>query len=201
MLRAEGLALPHTALTHFNLEVAPGELVGLIGPSGSGKTSLARTLAGLTRPSAGRVLIDGQALTFQPRSRPTQVALIGQHPRAACNPRWTVRRIVSEPQLIAGEKATPESFCSRALVDEDWLSRRPGELSDGQVQRVCIARGLAQRSSYLLCDEPTAALDPQHRQAIVSLLRQLADEGLGVLLISHEQRMVAQVADRTISLG
>ncbi|MEJ5998448.1 ABC transporter ATP-binding protein [Corynebacterium sp. H130] len=201
MLSAQSITIRHAQVFDFSLDLAPGQLIGLAGPSGSGKTSIARALAGIVAPDAGTVLIDGHRITYRRRSRPTQVALIGQQPRAACNPRWTLREIISEPQRIAGRPATPDPLCDEVNLDRELLDRKPADVSDGQLQRAVIARALAQRPRYLVCDEPTSALDPNNRQVIADLLRQVAANEVGVLLISHDARLIDDVADNVRHLG
>lgn len=199
-LVAESISVPHARLSEVTLQLAPGELLGLVGPSGVGKTTLARVLSGAIRPDSGRVLIDGQPLSYARSHRRTDIALIGQDPRAACNPRWSLERIITEPQRIAGADADAVSCAERALLPIDLLGRKPDEVSDGQLQRACIARALAQRPRYLLCDEPTSALDPAKKKRIATVLRDIADSGVGVLFISHEHALVESVADRVVTL-
>lgn len=195
-LSAESITVSHAGLADFSITINPGEVVGLAGPSGAGKTTLARVLGGVIQPESGRVLLGGQPL---PR-RCREIALVSQDPRAACNPRWNLRRIIAEPLRIAGEQTDVDGFAERAHLPAELLDRRPHEVSDGQLQRACIARALAQRASFLLCDEPTSALDPALKETVMGLLAQVAGSGVGVLLISHELELLKRTADRVITL-
>lgn len=199
-LRADGLTVPHTGLNDFHLSIRTGEMVGLRGPSGIGKTSLARILSGAHAPSAGRVLIDGQPPATGRHRRDTRVAMIAQNPREACNPRWTLERIITEPQRIAGGAVDPTGPAEQAQLPLRLLELRPAEVSDGQLQRAVVARALAQQARFLLCDEPTSALDPQLKVQMCCLLRSLADGGRGVLLISHEGELLERFCDRVVAL-
>lgn len=185
---AAGLAVTYGASPVFadlDLHVRPGQISGLIGPSGSGKTTALRALAGLLEPAAGTITYDGEAVP-----RPGSVGLLAQHPREVCNPRWTLRRIIAEPALIAGSPADPDGCADAAGLDTALLHRYPGQVSDGQLQRACLARVLVQAPTYLLCDEPVAMLDPLSSRAVIATIITLADEGAGVLLVSHQHRMV-----------
>ncbi|MBL1073654.1 ABC transporter ATP-binding protein [Nocardia sp. 2] len=183
----------------FTLEA--GRVTGLKGESGSGKTTLVRVLAGLTMPTAGSVTLDGRPI----RSRGTEIAVVFQSPRNSTNPRYTLARIIGEPARIRGERS-PDIVAHAAAVGltPDLLTRRPHEVSDGQLQRACVARALVQRPRYLLCDEATAMLDAATTAAIARLLvdRAAADE-MGVLLVSHDESLLAACcgAVRTMRAG
>ena len=211
-LRAEGLAHSFSGrevLAGANIQVRPGEIVGLRGPSGVGKSTLGRALAGRFRPDAGAVTIGGR------RPEAAEIAYVGQAPRDASNPTWTLERIIAEPLAIAakrgggaglGEGASAgrgeasrviREAASAVLLDDDLLSRRPGEVSDGQLQRAVLARGIVQRPAFFVCDEPTSMLDPITTAAIIAALRGVvAGDGAGVLLISHDVRLLRAVAAR-----
>lgn len=197
MLVANVVTVARARLAGFSLTVAPGEVVGVVGPSGVGKTTLAQVLDGRLRPDSGEVTIDGTPM----RRGNRLVALIGQSPRAALNPRWSLATSISEPLILRGATADPTPFADLANLSRELLQRRPDAASEGQLQRACIARALAQEPRYLLCDEPTSALDPHNAHAILDLLRQRADAGQGVLLISHRPDHVARIADRVVQLG
>ena len=184
-----------TALDGVDLSVRTGEVIGVTGASGSGKTTLLRVLAGLHAPDAGAVLYDGEA------HRPTgSVALVAQHPRQVCNPRWTLRRIVTEPAAIRRAPADPEVLAERVGLDEALLDRHPGQVSDGQLQRACLARVLVQRPRFVLCDEPTAMLDPIAAADVVALLRGLARDS-GLVVVSHDAAVVEALSDRVVRLS
>lgn len=190
-------------LTGVSFSLRRGEMVGLVGPSGSGKSTLARVLAGRIAPSGGRVNLNGTALSTRRGRMSSAVALIGQSPRAATNPRWSLRRSIGEPsRLRAGSGAMSVAEAARAvLLDDALLDRTPSRVSDGQLQRACIARALTQGADYVICDEPTSMLDPLTTATIVDVLRGRARAGCGILVISHDHRLLRACADTVHSLS
>lgn len=170
-------------LDDTGISVTPGRIVGLVGPSGAGKTTIGRILSGRIPADSGVVSVDGTPITS--RCVP-EVAYLGQAPREACNPRWTLRRIIGEPVRIAElngqslpgtETEIVDRVAAAVLLDDALLSRTPNEVSDGQLQRAVIARALAQRPRYLVCDEPTSMLDPITTAAVVKALRAVCVSG------------------------
>lgn len=212
LLQARGLAVgyrrgrraPLTLVADAELSLAAGELVCLVGPNGAGKSTLLRTLAGLQRPLAGRVTLAGADLhAMDPRERarslatvwtdPVEVGLLaarelvalGRHPHTGWNGR-----------LQAEDEAAIDA--ALAAVDATELAWRPVDrLSDGQRQKINIARALAQEPLLLLLDEPTAWLDLARRAEIMALLQRLArEQGCAVLLSSHDLELALRHADR-----
>lgn len=183
-------------LREVSLAVQPGEIVGVTGPSGCGKTTLLRVLAGLQTPDRGSVRYGDNG-----SPRPGYIGMLAQHPRLVCNPRWTLRAVISEPARIRGAGADVDGVSSRVGLDTALLDRYPAQVSDGQLQRACIARSLVAAPSFLLCDEPTAMLDPIAAGDIVELLRQIAGESTGLVLVSHNPRVVSALADNVVDLG
>ncbi|MEU8900394.1 ATP-binding cassette domain-containing protein [Nocardia sp. NPDC048505] len=188
-----------TLFTDLDFTVRPGEVVGLSGDSGSGKTTLVRLLAGLLTPAAGTVTLDGAPLP----KRGTDIAVVFQSPRTATNPRFTLARIIAEPARIRGERPPdPTRFATEVGLTPDLLDRRPHEVSDGQLQRACLARALAQNPRYLLCDEATAMLDAATTAALLrSITARAATAALGVLLVSHDEDLLAACCTRTTTLN
>ncbi|MEV0248708.1 ATP-binding cassette domain-containing protein [Nocardia sp. NPDC050712] len=187
-----------TAFTDLDFTVTPGRVIGLSGASGSGKTTLVRVLAGLLKPVSGTVTMDGEPLP----KRGTDIAVVFQSPRTATNPRFTLARIIAEPATIRGERH-PDLAALAATVGltPDLLNRRPHEVSDGQLQRACLARALAQRPRYLLCDEATAMLDAATTAAIMrSIITRATDDTMGVLLVSHDEDLLAACCTETATL-
>ncbi|WJZ01124.1 putative D,D-dipeptide transport ATP-binding protein DdpF [Corynebacterium hansenii] len=188
-------------LSDVSVDIRPGRILGLVGPSGAGKSTLAKVLSGRLDPDAGTVAGGG----------PVRVAMIGQAPRDACDPRWTLRRTIGEPFRIAaggrigreapGEREAVDAAADSVLLDAALLERLPAEVSDGQLQRAVIARALVQEAKYLICDEPTSMLDPITAAGVVSVLRERAGDGAGVLFISHDHRLLGAIADEVIELG
>ncbi|MFD6452508.1 ABC transporter ATP-binding protein [Nocardia sp. NPDC060220] len=180
-----------------DLRITPGEIVGITGDSGSGKTTLARTMAGLLTPTSGTVTVDGQA----PRRARGAIAMVFQSPRAATNPHFTLARIIAEPARIRGATVPDLTALATAVgLTPDLLDRRPHALSDGQLQRACLARALAQNPRYLILDEATAMLDAATTATIIRLVMTRADDNLGVLLISHDEPLLAAACTRIATM-
>lgn len=176
----------------FSLRVEAGERVALQAPSGFGKTTLCRILAGYERPAAGQVLVDGRPL---PRRGVCPVQLIQQHPEQAVDPRLRMRKTLAE----AGE--VPQQLLDDLGIREEWLQRFPHELSGGELQRFCIARALATRPRYLICDEVSTMLDAVTQAQIWRVLLAYAErERAGMLLVSHTPALTNRIATRTLDL-
>ncbi|MDI3387872.1 ATP-binding cassette domain-containing protein [Streptomyces sp. B-S-A8] len=189
-----------------SLTVAPGEAVGLLGPSGCGKSTLARVGALLHRPDAGRVVIDGEAAAGwrhrAPRARRTAFGVVFQQPRLSADPRLRLTDLIAEP-LRANGRGNEVTYNVRELAEKvglgpELLGRRPHEVSDGQLQRACLARALVLRPRWLVCDEMTAMLDASTTAALVAVVEEYrAETGAGLLAVGHDRVLLQRWCDRT----
>ncbi|RDI65395.1 ABC transporter ATP-binding protein [Nocardia pseudobrasiliensis] len=191
-----------TVLNGVNASIRPGETIGIVGPNGSGKTTLLRTLAGLARPSAGRVLIDGQELHgLSPRARARLVALVSQDEQPPADLRaGEVVALGLTPYLPPWGPGSPRErqAIEKALraVDLDGFADRPvHRMSGGERQRVLLARALVQDTALLLMDEPTNHLDITHRLALLDLARDLDRT---VVLALHDLGLADRYCDRVL---
>ncbi|WP_102661448.1 ABC transporter ATP-binding protein [Herbaspirillum sp. BH-1] len=210
-LQARGWSRPPAvthALDQVDLQVLPGEVVGLVGESGCGKSTLGRVACGLLDPSDGQVLINGRersTLTSKEESEARlQVQMIFQNPYASLNPRLRIDQIVGEAAQVNGkvEGDLDEYVCRqllRAGLDPALRDRYPHQFSGGQRQRIGIARALAVQPQMLVCDEAVAALDVSIQAQILNLFMDLREElGLTYLFISHDLGVVEHVSDRVV---
>lgn len=196
------------AVDGISLQVSPGEVVALVGESGCGKTTTANAVLGLTPPTLGRILVDGIDIAHaghkEMRAARSRMQMIAQDPYESLNPRMTIEEIVTEPLVVHGLlNGDRESRAGIALETaglepaEEFLRRRPHELSGGQRQRVVIAAALSIDPSLLIADEPVSMLDVSVRAGILNLLQRLArEEGIAVLMITHDLATVAAYSDR-----
>ena len=198
-----GRGAPLRALDGVSLEVAPGEIFGIVGRSGAGKSTLLRCVNLLERPDSGTVSVLGQDLTRleEPALREARrgIGMVFQHFNLLSA--RTVAGNIAFPLEIAGiARAEREARVAELLPLVGLEARRnayPAQLSGGQKQRVGIARALASRPRILLCDEATSALDPETTEEILSLIRSIRDRlDLSVLLITHEMAVVKAICDR-----
>jgi oligopeptide/dipeptide ABC transporter ATP-binding protein len=196
---------PSTALAGVSLDLAAGACLGVVGESGCGKSTLARLLVGLERPTAGTVLLQGQALTSYRRPElARRLQLVSQDPFSSLNPRLTVGSALTEVLLVhrraAGKKhaaARVAELLDMVSLGPQFAARLPHEMSGGQAQRVAIARALAAEPQILVLDEPTSALDVSVRAGIVNLLARLrAELALSYLFISHDMAVIRQLSDQ-----
>jgi oligopeptide/dipeptide ABC transporter ATP-binding protein len=201
----------HAVLHDVSFTVERGACVALVGESGSGKTTIARVIAGLHPPSAGRILVGGTVLPGRAQRRSTKdrrrIAIVFQNPAEALNPRHTVMSSVARPARIlrgldsAAAKAEARLTLEAVRLPGRIAWRYPGELSGGERQRVAIARALVGRPDVLVCDEVTSALDVSVQAVVLDLLRDLRQQlGISIVFITHDLGVVAAVAESVLIL-
>jgi len=206
MLSVHSLCVSYTdkeVLHDIDLQLARGELLGLIGPNGSGKTSLIRALSGVLRPASGQINIQGQDLSvLSEGERALRVAVVPQI--APLPPVFTVFECVAlgrTPHLAWLGRLAPVDLqhiqqAMQAAEISHLSDRRAGELSGGEHQRVILARALAQACPILLLDEPTAHLDMQYQVALMRTISRLAHEdNLAVMIALHDLNLASRYAD------
>ncbi|GAB2817953.1 ABC transporter ATP-binding protein [Streptomyces daliensis] len=195
-------------LREVSLTVPDGGSVGLLGPSGCGKSTLARVAALLHRPYAGTVRLGGEPARGwrhrAPRAQRTAVGVVFQQPRMAADPRLTLADLIAEPLRATGAPSagTPSrvgGLAESVGLGGDLLSRRPHEVSDGQLQRACLARALVLRPRLLVCDEMTAMLDASTTAALVAVVEEYRREsGAALLAVGHDRTLLERWCDRTV---
>ncbi|WP_063766189.1 oligopeptide/dipeptide ABC transporter ATP-binding protein [Streptosporangium amethystogenes] len=186
------------AVDGVSFEVPEGRTLAIIGESGCGKSTVARMLVRLAEPTAGRILVHGREETDR-----RTIQLVSQNPWSALNRRKTIRHALEQPLVVHGlhPGAAARAARVRELLElvgltEDYLDRRPGGVSGGELQRVTVARALAVEPRVLVLDEPTASLDVSVKALLVNLLMDLQRRlGLSYVLITHELEIARHLAD------
>ena len=190
-------------LHDVSLTVAKGEVVSLIGPSGSGKSTILRVLMGLTPPTAGEVLIDGEPVDYRSRrsvrAARDRMAIVFQQYNLFAN-MSVLGNVTVAPVRIKGWPQAEVAADAKRLLAKVGLADKhdayPDQLSGGQQQRVAIARALALKPEILLLDEVTSALDPELVGEVLDTIRGLAAEGMTMVIVSHEMGFVREVSTR-----
>ena len=219
VIRVEGLekhfqirtgSLGRKALIHavngVTLEIQKGETLGIVGESGCGKSTLGRTILKVWEPDAGRIWCDGTDITglSQRQMRPwrRRMQMIFQDPYASLNPRFTVGELIAEPMEIyrthgeSEQRERVQELLETVGLKPDHIRRYPHEFSGGQRQRIGIARALAVKPRFIVCDEPVSALDVSIQAQIINLLEDLQKQfNLTYLFISHDLSVVQHISD------
>ena len=199
-------------LFDVNIEVAKGTTVAVVGESGSGKSTTARVITGLLPQSAGSLTFDGEklpkALKDRTKEQKRRIQMIYQMADTAMNPRQTVDEIIGRPlefylNMRGSEKRKRTlELLEMIELNGDFMRRIPSELSGGQKQRICIARALAAKPDFIICDEVTSALDQIVQEGILKLLLRLQKElGLTYLFITHDISTVKAISDQVVVMN
>ena len=212
---APGTPFERVALRQVNLQIAAGERVGILGPTGSGKSTLAQHLAGLLKPTAGRVLLDGVPVHSAPQDHRLQVGIAFQYPEDQIFEQTVFREVAFGPRNLGLDEAEVTARVRWALemVDlnpETKSQRMPFTLSGGEMRRVALAGILAMRSRVLILDEPTAGQDPQSRRGLLVRIlawqeeaeanQRISETFLTLVIISHALEELGQAVERLVVL-
>jgi polar amino acid transport system ATP-binding protein len=205
----------HVILKGIDLEIAEGDVVAIIGPSGSGKSTVLRCLNFLEAPSSGFVTIGGSPVGYDLRpdgslvrkkdaelnKQRASIGMVFQQYNLWPH-RTVLQNIIEAPMLVRGMKReAAEEVARRLLARVGLLSKQdayPSTLSGGQQQRVAIARSLAMQPKVMLLDEVTSALDPETVHEVLDVIKDLAQEGMTMVLVTHEMAFAREVANRII---
>jgi len=198
----------HQVLSGIDMTVNRGDVIGLIGPSGSGKSTILRSVVGLLKPTRGEIRLDGSAVNYgkpqDVRRLRDRVAIVFQQYNLFQN-MTALQNVTVTPTKIRGRPRAEVEAEARVLLEKVGLSHRmdayPDQLSGGQQQRVAIARALALRPEVLLLDEVTAALDPELVSEVLDTVSLLAQEGMTMMIVSHEMGFIREVSSRVVFMA
>ena len=197
------------AVDGIDLEIYPGQTIGLVGESGCGTTTAGRTILKLYEPTEGKIIFEGQDIThLKPKEmKPlrSQMQMIFQDPFASLNPRHTVGTLIGaafEIQAITpagGVEAEVQRLMARVGLNPEHINRYPHEFSGGQRQRIGVARAIALKPKLIVADEPVSALDVSIQAQVVNLLEDLQDEfNMAYIFVAHDLSVVQHISDRVI---
>ena len=190
-------------LKGINLHIKQGQVVVIIGPSGSGKSTVLRTMNYLEEPTSGKVIVDGMDLSDKKKLNEVRAEVGMVFQNFNLFPHMTVMDNLTLAQTKVRKTSTDEAKkIGQALLDRDGLGDKanayPDSLSGGQKQRVAIARALAMKPKVMLFDEPTSALDPEMVSEVLDVMKSLAEDGMTMVIVTHEMGFAKKVADRVL---
>lgn len=197
----------HEVLRDINLSVEKGEVLSVIGASGSGKSTMLRCINLLETPTSGDVLYYGKNITdsdFSLSQYRTKVGMVFQSFNLFNNMTALENCITGQVSVLKKDRKTAEETAMKYLKKvgmEPYINARPAQLSGGQKQRVAIARALAMEPEVLLFDEPTSALDPQMVGEVLEVMRNLANEGLTMIVVTHEMAFARDVSNQVVFMA
>jgi len=192
-------------LKGINLHIKQGQVVVIIGPSGSGKSTVLRTMNYLEEPTSGKVIVDGMDLSDKNKLNEVRAEVGMVFQNFNLFPHMTVMDNLTLAQTKVRKTSTDEAKkIGQALLDRvglgDKANAYPDSLSGGQKQRVAIARALAMKPKVMLFDEPTSALDPEMVSEVLDVMKSLAEDGMTMVIVTHEMGFAKAVADRVLFL-
>ena len=190
-------------LKGINLHIKQGQVVVIIGPSGSGKSTVLRTMNYLEEPTSGKVIVDGMDLSDKKKLNEVRAEVGMVFQNFNLFPHMTVMDNLTLAQTKVRKTSTDEAKkIGQALLDrvglDDKANAYPDSLSGGQKQRVAIARALAMKPKVMLFDEPTSALDPEMVSEVLDVMKSLAEDGMTMVIVTHEMGFAKKVADRVL---
>ena len=207
VIQLEGLCKrfgEHNVLNGINISVSKGEVISVIGSSGSGKSTMLRCINLLETLTSGTVCFHGKDITdrdFDIRKYRAKVGMVFQQFNLFDNMTALENCVIGQMKVLGRSRSEAESVALgflRKVGMEQYVNARPRQLSGGQKQRVAIARTLSMAPEVILFDEPTSALDPEMVGEVLSVMRSLADEGMTMLVVTHEMDFAREVSDRVI---
>ena len=190
-------------LKGIDLHIEKGQVVVIIGPSGSGKSTVLRTMNYLEEPTSGKVIVDGMDLSDKSKLNEVRAEVGMVFQNFNLFPHMTVMENLTLAQTKVRKTSSDEAKkIGQTLLDrvglKDKANAYPDSLSGGQKQRVAIARALAMKPKVMLFDEPTSALDPEMVREVLDVMKSLAEEGMTMVIVTHEMGFAKEVADRVL---
>ena len=208
LIRAENISHSfgtQKVLNQINLEIQPGEVVGLLGESGSGKSTLGRILTGLLKPEEGDIFYKNEKIIrpFQGEAR-QKIQVLFQHPEVAFNPKMTLEKSLKEIYDLYKMPYTKENVRKLLMpfgIREEYLKRYPAQLSGGELQRIALARILLVEPEFIVLDEPTSMLDVISQAHIVRMLMEIKEKrNIAYLFVTHDEQLCEYVSDRILRI-